>query len=170
MRKTARLFVRFAEAMSVWSGHVLAGLIFAMIAFILIEVVMRYFFNKPTNWAMELTTMVFGTYMIGGGAWTLYKKGHVKMDIFYNRWSARTKAVMDSVTFPLFFIFLMVILCKSASYGLESLASREYSSTAWGPPLYHWKLSIPLVVFLFACQGLADFVRNLFLAVTGREL
>ena len=170
MRKVALFFVSWAETLSIWSGRILAGFIFAMIAVIIYEVVMRYFFNRPTNWAMEMSTMIFGTYMIGGGAWTLYKRGHVKMDIFYNRWSDRKKAVMDSITFPLFFLFLLVVLWKSTVYGIQSLSSLEHSTTAWGPPIYPWKASIPLVVFLFACQGLADFIRNLTLAVTGKEL
>lgn len=70
-----------------WSGRVLSLFVVVMVGIILWEVVMRYFFNSPTNWAMESATMIFGVYMMGGGVYSLLKGGHVKMDILYDRWT-----------------------------------------------------------------------------------
>lgn len=162
--------VRKIDNLTRWSGYILAALIFIITGVICFEVVARYFFNRPTNWAMELATMNFGTYMLGGGAWALLKGGHVKMDIFYNRWSPRTQAIVDACTFPLFIVFFAIIFWKSVFYGIESVQSLEHSHTAWGPPIYHWKMTLPIAVLLILLQGLADFIRNLTLAVTGKEL
>lgn len=170
MRNLLRMTVRRIDGLSRWSGWILAGLIFVMTGVIVYEVIARYFFSRPTNWAMEFATMNFGTYMLGGGVWALLKGGHVKMDIFYNRWSARTRAIVDTLTFPLFLIFFSVILWKSAFYGIESVRNFEHSHTAWGPPIYHWKMTLPVAVLLILFQGLADFIRNLTIAVTGDEL
>ena len=170
MQNVLAMLVEKIDMVSIWSGRILAGLIFVMGFVISYEVISRYFFNNPTQWGMELATMVFGTYMIGGGIFALYKKGHVKMDIFYSKWSPRTRAFADVCTFPLFILFFAVIFWKSAEYGIQSLQTLEHSHTAWGPPLYHWKLTLPIAVFFIILQGLGDLIRNLYLVVTGKEL
>ena len=134
------------------------------------EVIARYLFNSPTNWALELTTMVFGTYLVGAGAWALYRGAHVKMDIFYNRWSKRTRAVVDAFTFPLTMLMLVIVFWKSMVYGVESVRCLEHSHTVWGPPVYHWKMTLPIATLLLILQGMADFIRNITLAITGKEL
>jgi TRAP-type mannitol/chloroaromatic compound transport system permease small subunit len=75
----------------------------------------------------------------------------------------------DVLTFPLFIVFFGILLYKASIYGFESLAMREYSTTTWGPPLYPWKLTVPVIVLLMIGQGLANFVRNICLVLTGEE-
>ena len=53
---------------------------------------------------------------------------------------------------------------------MESWQLRELSSSAWGQPVYHLKTLIPVAVLLMLLQSLAEFLRNLHLARTGREL
>ena len=170
MQELCSAIVRKIEWVSLWSGRVLSLLVVAMVGIILWEVVMRYFFNAPTDWAMESATMIFGIYMMGGGVYTLLNGGHVKMDIVYDRWSKRKKAVADSLTFPLYLVFFSILFYLSMKYGLESLSMKEHSTSTWGPPLYPWKLTVPVIVLLMLGQGLAGFVKNLFLALTGKEL
>ncbi len=170
MKDKLSLMVRVINSINTWSSRFLAGFIIVMIAAILTEVVARYFLNRPTIWAMELATMIFGTYMIGGGVWALIRGGHVRMDIFYNRWAPRTKAIVDCCTFPFFVIFFAIVMWKATVYGIESVVNQEHSQTAWGPPVYHWKMTVPLFVGLIILQGLSDFLKKLFFAVTGKEL
>jgi TRAP-type mannitol/chloroaromatic compound transport system permease small subunit len=170
MRNTFSFIVKKIEWISLWSGKILSLLVLAMVGIILCEVVMRYFFNSPTNWAMESATMIFGVYMMGGGVYSLLVGGHVKMDILYDRWSKRKKAIVDILTFPLYLLFFSILLYLSTKYGLESLSMKEHSTTAWGPPIYPWKMLVPVIVLLMLGQGLANFIRNMFLAITGEEL
>jgi hypothetical protein len=46
------------------------------------EVIMRYFFNNPTSWSMELTQYLFCTMVALGGGWVLLTKGHVNVTIY----------------------------------------------------------------------------------------
>lgn len=148
----------------------MALLILVMIGIVIYEITARYLFNSPTNWALELSTMIFGTYMIGGGAFALLKKAHVAMDIFYTRWSNRTRAVVDCITYPVAMFLFGLILWKSWVYGMESFQMNEHATTVWSPPLYHWKMTVPLGVLLLMLQQFADFIRNFVLAATGEEL
>ena len=67
-------------------------------------------------------------------------------------------------------MFVAIILWKSASYGWQSFLIREHSVTAWSPPIYLWKLTVPLAALLLALQGIADFIRNLTFAISGKKL
>ncbi len=170
LRKILNKTVHLLDNLSRWSGKFLALLILLMISIVIYEVTARYLFNSPTNWALEAATMVFGTYMICGGAYTLFNKAHVAMDIFYMRWTDRTKAIVDCITYPIAAFFFGLILWKSWSYGIESVQMNEHSLSVWGPPLYHWKMTVPLGILLLMLQQLADFIRNLTLAITGEKL
>lgn len=153
-----------------WSGRFLSLLVIVMMGIILYEVVLRYFFNRPTTWALELTTMIFGVYMMGGGIYALLVDGHVRMDLFYDKWPVRRKAFADVLTFPLFMFFFCILLWKATAYGIDSLVMMEHSKTTWSPPIYPWKLSIPIIVLLMLAQGLSNFMKNLHLLITGKTL
>lgn len=170
MKQNLSRIVNGIDSISRWSGYILAGLVVVMTLIVGYEVVARYFFSKPTNWAMELTTMIFGTYMLGAGAWATLRDGHVRMDIFYNKWSKKGKALADAATYPLIAFFLLIIFWKSSVFSLESIRTLEHSHSAWGPPVYYWKATLPIAVMLMILMGLGNFIRNLFLLLTGKEL
>lgn len=156
------------DSLSNWVGKVTSLLIYVMIGTIIFEVVSRYIFDSPTIWSTETTTMVFGVFGLASGVYTHFCRAHVKMDIFYSRWSERTKAIADACTFPLFLIFCAVFLWKSGLYAWDACVGLEHSRTAWGPPSYPWKATIPVIVFLMILQGISLFIRDLILA-TGKK-
>jgi len=151
-----------------WTGKVFSFLAIFAMGVICYEVVSRYGFNAPTIWAHEATVYLCGAYYVLGGSYTLCHKAHIRVDVFYVHFPARVKALIDLVTFPLFFSFIGVILWTGTEYGFESLMIGETSGTAWSPPVYYVKLSIPLAACLFLIQGIAKFVRD-FIVVAARK-
>lgn len=156
------------DFISDWSGKVFSFLAVIVVGVISYEVIARYAFNAPTIWAHETMTYLCGFYYIMGGAYTFYFKGHVSVDVLYVRLSPRVQAIVDLITFPLFFIYLGVLIWTGADYGWESVVFRETSPTAWAPPVYPLKLSIPVGACLVLLQGLAKFVRDFNIAI-GRK-
>lgn len=145
-------------------------LIFPIAGIMLYEVCVRYFVGKPTIWATELVTMIFGIYMLFAGPWSVIKKIQVGVDIFSSKWSPRTRAVVSSLTYVFTLILVSSLLYTSVIYGLESWNIKETSTTAWSPPLYHFKMLIPVAFFLMLIQTFAEFLENLWMACTGEEL
>jgi TRAP-type mannitol/chloroaromatic compound transport system permease small subunit len=170
MKNILGWFVKTTDSLSRLSGTVLSMLIFLMIFIVMYEVVVRYFFDSPTSWSLEAATMVFGTYMIGGGAYAVLSKAHVNMDIFYSKWSLKTRVLVDLCTFPFVAFFFSVMCWKAVSYALESVVIREHASSVWGPPLYQWKVIVAAGLILLWLQLLSDFLRNLVFALTGKKL
>ncbi|HVP76868.1 MAG TPA: TRAP transporter small permease subunit, partial [Thermodesulfobacteriota bacterium] len=79
-----------------------------LVAMILVpyEVVMRYLFNSPTSWSMEMTQFLFCTMVVLGGGWNLLTGSHVNVDIVYNRFGIRARAIISILTSLLLFTFL----------------------------------------------------------------
>ena len=54
--------VRLIDAISVKVGQFVSFFILIVIGTAFVEIVSRYFFNRPTTWSYELGQMLFGTY------------------------------------------------------------------------------------------------------------
>lgn len=153
----------FLEKIAMW-------LIIPLVAVMLYESTMRYFFNLPTIWSMETALMIFGTYMIYAGPSSVRNKVQVGIDLFSTKWSRRTQAIVNSITFSFTTIFFVFLIKLSLYYALESWELQEHSTSAWGPPVYHWKMLIPIAMILTYLQTFADFLREFWMACSGEEL
>lgn len=145
-------------------------LIIPLIGIMLFEVVMRYAFHSPTVWGAELSLMIFGCYMIYSGPTSVYNKVQVGVDLFSSKWSPRTQAVVYCLTYAFTTIFFYCIIKMAFKYGLESWEMKELSTSAWSQPIYHLKMMIPIALTLTYLQTFAEFLRNLYKAVTGKDL
>lgn len=148
----------------------LAGILVFFGGIMLFEAISRHFFNNPTSWAFEFSKMSFGFYMIWAGAYAMLRGEHVSMDIFYSRWTPRAKAVMDSVTFCFFLLFVSMLLYLVAVDAVNSISFRETSNSTLAQPLYHWRASLAIGILLLLFQGLAEFIKNLWFAIHNEAL
>ena len=74
------------------------------------EVIARYVFNSPTNWAHEAMYLMFGMQYLIAGAYAMLTETHVRVDIFYAPMRRRNKAIVDLATSVFFFIFAGTLL------------------------------------------------------------
>jgi TRAP-type mannitol/chloroaromatic compound transport system permease small subunit len=156
---------------SEWSGKLVSIVIFFVAFFLLYDVVMRYVFNSPTIWAHELSLHLFGAYAVLAGPYVLRYHQHVKVDIIYLRFSPRVRAIIDSFTYLLFFLFIGLLFWYGYVIAERAVELRQtVSPSPWASPLWPVKLTIPLAAFLMLAQGLAHYIRTLTLAITGKEL
>lgn len=162
--------LNLVDTINDWVGKVLSFGVLFMFVMVLIEVIRRYFFNSPTVWGNELTQLIFGVYVVLCGGYILRWGGHVNVDIFYSRFSAKNKAITDIITFALFLLFCGMMLVYGGSLAWESLARFEHSRSAWNPPLYPVKLMIPLGAFLLLLQGIAKLLRDIEAVITGGKI
>ena len=168
--QTLKRVLGIIDNFSEWVAKILSPLVIVMTLIMMCEITLRYVFNKPTLWAHETTSMIFGAYFMLGGGYCLRYRGHVNMDIIINRLPPREKAILGVVGYSLFFIFCVVLLWEGGEMALKSLRVQEHTTSVWGPPWYPVKMTIPIGAFMILLQGLANFIRDLALAITGREI
>lgn len=150
-------------------GKIDSFLLLIIIGATFYEVIFRYFLKSPTIWSNELCSIIFGIYMMLGGAYVHMKKAHVTMDIFSSKFSVRTKAVVDAITFLFTLVFLGVMIYKGGQRFIQTVRLNEHSTSVWAPTLIPTRLCLPVGCALFLLQALAQFVRDIIVIVKGEE-
>lgn len=133
------------------------------------EVFSRYALGRHHAWSTDVQLMLYGALFMLGGAYTLSKSGHVRGDIIYGFLRPRAQALID-LTLYICFFFPGVIALAYAGYGFaaDSWAIGELSSTtADGPPIYPFKMIIPVAGTLLFLQGVVELVRCVLCLKTG---
>jgi len=125
----------------------------------LYEVIARYFFNAPTVWGMELAVLLFGPYFLFGGPYLLHLKGHVSLDMLRQRMSPTWQRRMDLVNYPMIIVFCAILLYFSAPAAWNSWEYKETSFSAWNPPIWPIKVTVPLALLLMMLQAIVEFMH-----------
>ena len=157
------------DKISTRSGQISAISVVLLTALICWEVVNRYVFNNPHDWVFDITYMLYGIMFMMAGAYTLSKNGHVRGDVLYGFFKPRTQALFDLILYFVFFIPGIIALVYAGIYFAgESLAINEHTTqTANGPPIWPFKMIIPIAGGLLLLQGLAEIVRCIVCLQTG---
>src|ERR671925_1620885 len=92
---TVRAIDKFTDTTGVW----LAWLNVPLVLAVTYEVVARYVFNAPTIWAFDVTYMLYSAIFMLGAAYALHKGAHIRTDFFYEKWTAKTKGMVDSISY-----------------------------------------------------------------------
>ena len=138
------------------------GLLFAPLTFIAVfEVGMRYLFNRPTTWAWDVNLQLFSLIVVFGAGNTLFRGGHVIMDLFISRLSERARLKINMAVYMVFFFAMSFILWQLTSFAWRSLLLRERASTLFAPVVYPLKIGIFIGVSLLFLQAVSLFVRDL---------
>lgn len=166
-----RKFLQIIDNISEWTGRIFSWIIVVLTILVILEVILRRFLGRPTIWNFEVTIQLYAFHFMIVSAYALLYKSHVAIEILYGRFSQKTRAICDVITYAtLFFPFLLVWLYQGIKYAAKSWAMHETSWSVFAPPLYPIKTVIPLAAFLLLIQGFAVFVRQLYIAVKEKEL
>lgn len=136
-------------------------LIYAIVLFMLWEVVSRYSLSAPTSWAPELATLLFGPYFLLGGPYLLHLGGHVAVDILSERTQGRIGQTLKLLGLLLAAVFGGILLWFSWPLAVQGFEYRETSYSAWNPQIWPAKAVLPVAAALLCLQALADSVFEL---------
>jgi TRAP-type mannitol/chloroaromatic compound transport system permease small subunit len=164
--------IRSIDKFTDWTGYLFVLLIIPLIFANVIEVFSRYVLKEPTIWALDVTTMSYGALFMLGSALALLKGAHVRTDMLWEKFSDRTKGMIDSLAFLLLFLPTMVVLFFiSIGDFLYALSIDERSSSgAWTPILWPLRGVIPLTAFMLFVQGISELMKSLWAWRTGEFL
>lgn len=167
-----RLLLRGAEAVTVCNeriGRAVSWLTLAMVLIYFGVVLLRYLFSSGSIALQESVTYLHAMVFMLAAAWTLTRDAHVRVDIFYARWSARSKDMADLAGSLLLLLPVAVfILLVSLEFVSESWRVRETSAQPGGLPyLYLLKALIPVMAAQLLLQALAQAI-TIAARLTGR--
>ncbi len=152
-------------------GKIISWLTLLMVLLTFAIVVLRYGFNL--GWiAMQESVLYFhGIVFMLGAAYTLKHDGHVRVDIFYQKFSLKQKAWVNFAGGLILLLPICIfIFFISLDYVLAAWKIMESSSEAGGLPLVYLNKSLILILAItLICQGVAEVLRNLLVIISANK-
>jgi TRAP-type mannitol/chloroaromatic compound transport system permease small subunit len=166
--KMVQAIDKFTDTIGVWVAWLNIPLVLA----VSFEVISRYAFDAPTIWSFDVTYMLYGTIFMLGAAYALHKGAHIRTDFFYEKWSARTKGIVDSISYVVFFFpsLIMFLVASSSEAWYAYTISEASEQTPWRPILWPYKSVVPLTCVLLMIQGVSETIKSVYAWRTGVEL
>lgn len=138
---------------------------------ICIDVVMRYVLNQSFIWIGELQTYFFAISFLFASGYAFKHDKHVRVDLFYARWSRKGKSRVNLIGGLLFLIpWCIISVIVSWKFFLNSYNMGERSAQPGGlPALYLLKLCIVIGFALLLFQAIASVIKSV-LILKNKEL
>jgi TRAP-type mannitol/chloroaromatic compound transport system permease small subunit len=160
MPRAIKLFVHGVEAMNRVVGRFAMYLIFAILGVLLYSSISKTFF-MPAAWTLESAQFLMVAYFLLGGAYSMQLDAHVRMDLFYSRWSPRTRALVDVLTIGFLIFYLVLLLYGGISSTQYALEYDETSYSAWSPPMAPIKIVMCIGIALMLLQAIATLFKDI---------
>lgn len=144
------------------TGLAISWLSLALIIITCTVVVLRYFLGTGSIALQESMTYVHACLFMLAMAFTLKRGGHVRVDVFYSKFTPKTQALVDILGSLLFLLPVsLLIFMLSWDYVASSWAIRETSTESAGIPfVYLLKTLILILPVMLLLQGTAEIIKN----------
>ncbi len=152
------------DRLNEWVGRLTAWLTALLVVLVCYDVFTRYLLNETRAWVMELEWHLFALVFLFGAAYALKHDKHVRVDLFYARFSERDKAWVNLLGGGLFLVpWCLLIIYWSFDYAQLSFSVREGSPDPGGlPARYLIKSAVPIGMFLLLLQAISMIIKSVF--------
>lgn len=144
-------------------GKAVSWLTLILVLVIVIDVILRYTFSITSASSFELEWHLFAAIFLLSAAYTLKEDKHVRVDVFYDRFSDKSKAWVNLIG-GLFLLlpFSAVAFWESLSFVESSYMLGETSPQPGGLPA-RWiiKSTIPIGFLLLGLQCISSITKSL---------
>ena len=163
-----RAIDRFTDATGTLVSLVMLFLVFS----ISYECFSRYLLDAPTIWVMDTSYIANGSAFMLGCGYAMLKGAHVRTDMLWEKFSDRTKGMIDTLALLLLFLPTMAVLFFiSIDDFFHAVSIDERSSSgAWTPILWPLRGVIPLAALMLFVQGISELMKSLWAWRTGEFL
>jgi len=151
------------DSINEWVGKQLRWFMLAAIFMMALEVTQRYVFSHPTMWGYESVIWIGASMYVLSWGFVHKNKGHVRVDVFYNRFPEKARLFIDILCFLIFYVpIIIVLLYLTGRWLIFAWTHNEKSVLTylyW--PIAPLRTAIFIGVVLFALQGIVQFLRDI---------
>ncbi len=157
--KIEQKFNKFMDYM----GNVLVVVLLLMILNVFYDVLMRYLFHDSSIAMQEMEWHLFALIILFGTSYSLKENAHVRVDFLYDKFSEKTKAIINIVGTLVFLLpFTTLIIYGSYAFVMDSYSVSETSGDPGGLK-YLWliKAAIPVSFIILFLEGINYIIKNI---------
>lgn len=154
--KTIEQAVRSISRFFAWANLLLIGVI-------ILQVILRKVFSNGQIALEELQWHLYATAVMFGTAYAQITNQHVRVDLFYQRFSAKAKALVEVLGLSLLAVpFVIIVILHSYDFAYEAWRVNESSSAPSGLP-FRWIIKgvIPVSFSLLLLSIVAQILRQI---------
>lgn len=142
-------------------GKSVSWLNLVLIVVICLDVLFRYTFSFSKNWIIELEWHLFALVFLLGSAYALQADKHVRVDVFYQNFSERTKTIVNLLGTLIFLLpWCYLVITSAYKFAINSWYIKEGSNQPGGlPARYVIKGMVVIGFLLLALQGISLLVK-----------
>jgi TRAP-type mannitol/chloroaromatic compound transport system permease small subunit len=159
---------RFLGGIVEWAGRLTMVLVFAMVVLIATNVILRYFFAIGPVALQELEWHLLAPVAMFGCAYGMRHRSHVRVDIFHDKFSVRTRLLLDLAAAAGLLAASVLITWLSFNFVAQAYTIGEGSPDPGGlPHRFVLRAVIPAGFLLLALQSAAEIIITI-KRLTGR--
>ncbi|MCG8509143.1 MAG: TRAP transporter small permease [Rhodospirillales bacterium] len=145
-------FLHLARRLTRWSAWFSGALLLAAAFLICVEVTVRKLFSLSIGGAEELSGFALAVGTAWGLVYTLFERGHVRIDSLYIHMSVRIQAALDILGLLIFLLFFGLVMWRGWGVFAESWERDAHTMSAMGTPLIYpqflWALGLTATIVL----------------------
>lgn len=152
----------YIESFTKFVSYLTAIILALLVILVIFDATNRYLFSHGSTALQELEWHFFDIVILLSIAFTLRHNAHVRVDIFYDRFSPKLQALVNIVSILLFVLPLsFLIIYIGIGFVEMSFVQHEASSNPGGLK-YRWivKALMPLAFILLSIQALKELVKD----------
>ena len=155
-------FVNRIERITTNIGIIAALTLVPLILTTTYEVLARYIFDAPTIWAYEVGYMLTGTHFLLGMAYTLQQGQFIRIDIFSQDMSVKTRAFIDLCAYSVILPLMMWLTYGLTAYLISGFIKNERTGqSAMNMAVWPFRVVFLIAFTLLALQVYAEFMKSL---------
>ena len=116
----AESFCRLVDSINERAGRIVSWLFIPLTLLVVTDVFTRYVLNRPWFY-LDINVQVMGILIVMGAGYCYLHNGHVSVDILITRLSARKRAILEVILFPLVLGALGPLLWKVTEGAIQSV-------------------------------------------------
>ena len=171
MKTILRGVITTMNTINEWAGRAVSWLTLVLVLLVCYNVVMRRFFDVADAWRGELEWHLFALIFLIGAGYAFKHDRHVRVDLFYAKYSKREKAGTDLIGALVFLIpWCILIIIYAWSYAQGSMAINETSPNPDGlSHRYLIKFAISVGIGLLLLQAISSVAQAVLTLTTKNE-
>ncbi len=139
---------------------VLAGILLTIqMLIVCLEVVLRYFFNSPTVWVVEISSYIVLWVPLLSAAWVLRHDGHIRMDMLINNVNPKFRSILVGTTYITSAAICLIITWFGVKIVIELFQTNYLTQSVLMLPKWPIMAIIQLRFFLLFIEFLIIFIK-----------
>lgn len=142
-------------------GRAASWLILGIVATLFLQIPMRELVHYGHREINDAGQVIHATVFMIGAGYAMRWNAHVRVDIFYQRMSAKRRALVDLIGTLVFILpWLWIVGRDSYPIVLNSVIEREAFAETFTPGYFILKIQLLVFVALIGAQSLANILRD----------